>query len=171
MRPPRALCDRTPLPPSACALGAIRVFIGVSVLCWSSALLVVFCGLWVWRRWDVDARRLQCALGLWATALGLGGAALLVDGENFINNRCVVGATGGEPLFHRVCLFANEADVEHGAGTVAGSGGLSRAMEAEFRTAWNGLFSGCDQPPKEELHRINSSWFDATCRLICRIHA
>jgi len=80
MRPPRALCDRTPLPPSACALGAIRVFIGVSVLCWSSALLVVFCGLWVWRRWDVDARRLQCALGLWATALGLGGAALAAAG-------------------------------------------------------------------------------------------
>jgi hypothetical protein len=37
-----------------------------------------------------------------------------IYGEQFIYLGCVVAATGREPAFHKVGLFTNEPDVEHG---------------------------------------------------------
>ncbi len=66
------------------------------------------------------------AITLQLLALSLGGAAGSIEGEDLIDQSGKRGIAGGETLFDEVGIFAQEADVEHSPGSVAGDGGLSR---------------------------------------------
>lgn len=76
------------------------------------------------------------AVALKLLAFGLGGAARGVDGEDLVDDRCERGVAVGEALFDEFGAFAQEADVEHGLGRVAGDGGLSRGSN------WGSVISG-----------------------------
>lgn len=75
---------------------------------------------------DADFFGEAIAVALELLAFGLGGAAGGVDGEDLVDERSERGVAGGEALFDEFGAFAQEADVEHGPGRVAGEVGLSR---------------------------------------------
>jgi hypothetical protein len=45
---------------------------------------------------------------------GLRFTALTIDAQHLIDFRRIIAATRGQPAFHKVWLFANEPNIEHG---------------------------------------------------------
>ena len=54
------------------------------------------------------------AVGIALLQRGLHLAPLRVDREHFVDLRRIIAAASREPAFHKVGLFTNEADIEHG---------------------------------------------------------
>ncbi len=73
------------------------------------------------------------AVALQLLELRLGRAALLIAGEDFIHGGNQRGITRRETLFHEVGLFAEEADIEHGAGKVGSAAAKGNAPERSGR--------------------------------------
>ena len=75
---------------------------------------------------DADVFAGAVAIVLQRLLFGLGAAALLVDGEDFIHGRRVVRAALVEALLHGVGAVADDFDVEHKGAQNSGGCGFAK---------------------------------------------
>src|SRR5688572_8962634 len=64
---------------------------------------------------------------------GLRLAALRIHPQHLIDLRRIVAPTRGQPAFHKVGLFANEPDIEHGKRNRTGLTGFTRLKPIQSR--------------------------------------
>ena len=95
---------------------------------------------------DADFFAQPVALGLEMLALGLGGAARGVVGEELVHEGGPFGAAEGEAGFDEVGVFADEADVEHKS---AESSAKGRAAKGKFQLRL---------PPHAHAKKCRASW-------------